>query len=229
LSCQKEKKRCKKKNVIVCPPRGKKKKRRLRVIKEIIRETSKPPIVKVTTPTVVGPPGPQGSVGATGETGQRGPAGETGQRGPAGETGQRGSAGGTGSRGPAGEAGEAGPRGPAGPQGPSGIQGPPGPVIIPNIIIIPNNQRYFYSTTSDIQTLVVIPANQFTNDNGAVTSTFGDLGLTSYNNLYINGILQESSLYSVTESALTINLINQTIYSDTPIILEIVRFSAQIN
>lgn len=114
----------------------------------------------------------------------------------------------------------------AGPRGPAG---PPGQVIIPNIIIIPNDQRYFYSTTSDIQTLVVIPANQFTNDNGAVTSTFGDLGLTSYSNLYINGILQESSLYSVSESALTINLVNQTIYSDTPIILEIVRFSAQIN
>ena len=63
MSSQDEKKRCKKKIVIVCPHKGKKKKRCLRVIKKIIRVTCPPPNVNVTTPTVVGPPGPPGSGG----------------------------------------------------------------------------------------------------------------------------------------------------------------------
>lgn len=81
---------------------------------------------------------------------------------------------------------------------------------------------------SDTQSLVIIPVNEFTNDEGSFITKFTDYGQNSYSNLYINGILQESSIYSLNESALTINLNNQTLYSGTPVILEIVRFSAQI-
>ncbi|KRF13357.1 DUF4183 domain-containing protein [Paenibacillus sp. Soil787] len=124
-----------------------------------------------------------------------------------------------------------GPPGPKGTQGPSGLQGPPGAtglVIIPDIIILPTAQRYFYIMNSDTQSLVSIPANEFTNDEGTFITQFTDYGQNSYSNLYINGILQESSIYCVNESALTINLNNQTLYSGTPIILETVRFLAQI-
>ncbi|SDO16404.1 protein of unknown function [Paenibacillus sp. yr247] len=121
-----------------------------------------------------------------------------------------------------GKKGERGKRGHRGHQGPPGPPGPPGPVIIPT------DQRYFYITTSDIQTPVAIPANQFTNDNGTLTTTFANLGQNSYSNLYINGILQEGSLYTLNVGTLTINLNSSTIYTGTPIILEIVAFSAQI-
>ncbi|NOU85764.1 DUF4183 domain-containing protein [Paenibacillus sp. LMG 31460] len=137
----------------------------------------------------------------------------------------------TGLQGMQGPPGPQGNKGPPGLQGIQGIPGPPGPpglVIIPDIIILPTAQRYFYIMNSDTQSLVIIPVNEFTNDEGSFITKFTDYGQNSYSNLYINGILQESSIYSLNESALTINLNNQTLYSGTPVILEIVRFSAQI-
>ncbi|GGA00556.1 hypothetical protein GCM10008018_53580 [Paenibacillus marchantiophytorum] len=115
-------------------------------------------------------------------------------------------------------------------QGPLGIQGPPGlpgPSIIPEIIIVPSAQRYFYTIISDTQSLVTIPANEFTNDEGRFISAFIEVGQNSYSNLYINGMLQEGSLYSLNTNALTISANNQTIFSGTPIILEIIQFFAQ--
>ncbi|WP_412674832.1 DUF4183 domain-containing protein [Aneurinibacillus thermoaerophilus] len=122
--------------------------------------------------------------------------------------------------------GPQGPPGPPGPQGLPGLQGPPGSPG--SVAIIPTVQRYFYITNSDIQAPEVISATQFTNDNGGPISEFTNLGQNSYSNLYINGILQEGSLYSVSTSALTINPDGSTIFSGTSIILEIVQFSAQI-
>jgi hypothetical protein len=118
-----------------------------------------------------------------------------------------------------------------GPLGPQGIQGPPGqpgPVVIPDIIILPSVQRYFYIVTSDAQSPLTIPASEFTNDDGVFITAFTDNGQNSYSNLYINGILQEGSLYSFNKSELTINFNNQIIYSGTPIILEIIQFVAQV-
>ncbi len=106
--------------------------------------------------------------------------------------------------------------------------GPPGPVIIPNIIVMPTVQRYFYIANSDIQAPASIPASQFTNDDGELAAKFPDLGQNSYSNLYINGMLQEGSLYSISTSVLTINPKGTTIFSGTPIALEIVQFSARI-
>ncbi|MFC5649552.1 DUF4183 domain-containing protein [Paenibacillus solisilvae] len=118
--------------------------------------------------------------------------------------------------------------GPAGPQGIQGPPGPPGPVFVPNIVILPIAQRYFYLATSDIQSLVTIPAQEFMNDEGTLITAFTTNGPNSYSNLYINGILQEGSLYDLNESALTIHVNNQTIFSGTPIILESIQFFARL-
>ncbi len=140
----------------------------------------------------------------------------------------------SGKKGPRGEQGTQGPTGAQGSQGPTGAQGtqgptgPPGSVVLPNIIILPSAQRYFYNVLSDTQSLVTIPANEFTNDEGTFITAFPDMGQNSYSNLYINGILQVNSLYSFNENALTININNQTIFSGTPIILEIIQFFAQV-
>ncbi|WP_053376457.1 DUF4183 domain-containing protein [Paenibacillus sp. FJAT-27812] len=121
-----------------------------------------------------------------------------------------------------------GPQGMQGPQGPQGERGATGTVIIPDIIILPTVQRYFHVIAEDTQTQVTIPANAFTNDEGTPITAFLDIGPNSYSNLYINGILQEGGIYLLNESALTIMFNNQDIFSGTPIIIEIVRFLAQV-
>jgi hypothetical protein len=132
---------------------------------------------------------------------------------------------------PQGIQGPSGPQGIQGPSGPQGIQGPagpPGPVIIPDFIILPTAQRYFYIANSDIALPTVIPANQFTNDDGESIVEFSDFDQNSYTNLYINGIMQAGSSYSISTNALIINDDQATIFAGTPIILETVRFSVQI-
>ncbi len=51
----------------------------------------------------------------------------------------------------------------------------------------------------------MILATEYTNDNGEPVSEFPNLGQNGYSNLYINGIMQESSLYNVSSGALTID------------------------
>nr|WP_267893114.1 DUF4183 domain-containing protein [Brevibacillus laterosporus] len=72
-------------------------------------------------------------------------------------------------------------------------------------------------------------ATQFTNDLGNLSTGFIGLGQNSYNNLYINGILQEGSLYVVNPNALIINPKGSTIFLGSPIIVEIVHFTVQVN
>ncbi|WP_312894440.1 DUF4183 domain-containing protein [Paenibacillus eucommiae] len=157
------------------------------------------------------------------------PLGKIGPRGPKGNRGAQGSQGVAGPPGPAGSAGPAGPAGAQGVQGIQGITGPPGPpVIVTGITVLPIAQRYFYFAVSDIQEPIIIPANQFTNDEGVITSEFVDVGNNSFVNLYINGLLQEGSLYSLSLHALTLHLNGDIIYSGTPIIVEVVQFSAQM-
>jgi hypothetical protein len=117
-------------------------------------------------------------------------------------------------------------QGPPGPPGPQGPPGPPGPI---NIRIIPTVQRFFFIASSDITLTIpqTIPANQFTNDNGDIVTSFPNLDQSSYSNLYINGILQQGSLYLVSTSGLTLQPTGDIIFSGTPIIIETVQFSIQ--
>lgn len=160
---------------------------------------------------IQGPPGPQGFRGSTGAAGSQGNEGAIGHQGIAGVTGP---------------VGPQGIQGPQGPQGPQGLQGQPG--SISGIFIIPRAQRYFYFAASDIESPIVIQANQFFDDEGNLSSRFTGIGLNSYSNVYINGILQENSLYILTENTLTLIVNGDIIYSRTPIIIEIVQFVAQI-
>lgn len=163
--------------------------------------------------------GPQGIQGIPG------PAGLQGEQGVPGTPGAQGA---PGLQGPIGPQGEPGAAGVPGPQGDPGPTGPPGPPIT-GITILPTAQRYFYFAAEDIQAPVTIPANQFSDDEGAATEEFTGIGLNSYSNLFINGLLQEGSLYSLTAAALTLNIVGDVIYEGTPIIVETVQFQAQIS
>ncbi|WP_315115558.1 DNRLRE domain-containing protein [uncultured Clostridium sp.] len=107
-----------------------------------------------------------------------------------------------------------------------GIPGQPS-----EINIIPLANRYYYIVESDLSSPdpINIPANLFINDSGNLTNLFVGLGPNSYNNLFINGILQIGKIYSVSPNILTLDTEGTTIYKGTTIILEIIQFSASIS
>ncbi|WP_336758924.1 DUF4183 domain-containing protein [Paenibacillus sp. USHLN196] len=191
-------------------------------------------------PGAQGPAGPQGESGQRGVPGAQGPAGprgESGQpgvpgaQGPAGPQGEPGLPGVPGAQGPAGaqgEPGQPGVPGVQGPTGPPGEQGPPGSV--PGIEIIPTVNRYFYfpDTDLDLSTSVIIPATAFTNDDGGSITEFAGVGITSFNNLYINGIVQPGNSYNVSAEGLFFPPQNGVIFAGTPITIEIIIITANI-
>ncbi|KJD42754.1 DUF4183 domain-containing protein [Paenibacillus terrae] len=164
-----------------------------------------------------GIPGPVGQQGKSGSAGGQGVAGSLGVQGPPGAQGLQGLAGANGLPGSAGA------------QGISGATGPSGPAVdITDIEIVPTAKRYFYFTPEDIQSSVTIRVDQFSVDGMQEAFQLFNVGSNSYANLYINGMIQESTSYSLTPSSVTIHLDEgETIYSDTPIIVEIVQFRAR--
>ncbi|WP_051128192.1 DUF4183 domain-containing protein [Paenibacillus sp. HW567] len=74
-----------------------------------------------------------------------------------------------------------------------------------------------------------IPANQFTDDNGNPVVSFPVLDVNGYNDLYINGMLQEGNTYSVGATALNFSPGGGVIYSGTPIILQFLQFFAMVS
>lgn len=175
-----------------------------------------------------GVPGAQGPAGPQGEPGQLGVPGAQGPVGPQGEPGQPGVPGAQGPAGPQGEPGQPGVPGAQGPTGPPGEQGPPG--TIPGIEIIPTANRYFYfpDTDLDLSTSVIIPATAFTNDDGGSITEFAGVGLTSFNNLFINGIVQQGNSYDVSAESLFFSSQNGVIFAGTPITIEIITMTANI-
>ncbi|MDR6718744.1 DUF4183 domain-containing protein [Paenibacillus sp. 2003] len=175
-----------------------------------------------------GAPGAQGPAGPQGEPGQPGLPGAQGPAGPQGEPGQPGLPGAQGPAGPQGEPGQPGTPGAQGPTGPPGEQGPPG--TIPGIEIIPTANRYFYfpDTDLDLSASVIIPATAFTNDDGGSITEFAGIGLNSFNNLYINGIVQPGNSYSVSADRLFFSSQNGVIFAGTPIIIEVIIITTNI-
>ncbi|WP_167665990.1 DUF4183 domain-containing protein [Paenibacillus pabuli] len=172
--------------------------------------------------------GAQGPVGPQGEQGEPGLPGAQGPVGPQGEQGEPGLAGAQGPAGPQGEQGSPGIPGVQGPTGPPGEQGPPG--SIPGIEIIPTVNRYFYFPDTDLNLSdsVTIPAGEFVNDEGGSVSEFAGIGLTSYYNLYINGIVQPGNSYDVSADILFFPSQSGVLFAGTPIIVEIIQLTVNI-
>ncbi|QLG36741.1 DUF4183 domain-containing protein [Paenibacillus sp. E222] len=181
-----------------------------------------------------GVPGQPGQLGAQGPAGLRGDPGEpglAGAQGPVGPQGEQGEPGLPGAQGPAGSQGEQGfpgIPGVQGPTGPPGEQGPPGSV--PGIEIIPTVNRYFYFPDTDLNLLdsVTIPAVEFANDEGGIVSEFAGIGLTSFYNLYINGIVQPGNSYEVNKVMLFFPSQGGVLFAETPIILETIQLTVNI-
>ncbi|OMF43382.1 DUF4183 domain-containing protein [Paenibacillus peoriae] len=181
------------------------------------------------TPGLAGAQGMPGTAGTPGTPGVQGIPGIQGPAGTRGATGVPGPAGVQGSSGATGAPGPTGAQGIAGPTGAQGITGPTGPAAdISNIEIIPIAERYFYFAPATIESSITIMADQFSVDGVQGAFQRFNVGSNSYANLYINGMIQESTLYSLTPSSLTIRLNEgEAILSGTPIIVEIVQFSVR--
>jgi len=144
-----------------------------------------------------------------------GPQGATGPPGPQGATGPPGPQGATGPPGPRGATGPPGPQGATGPPGPRGATGPPGPQGPPLQGVIPTTSLLYF-TFSDGQKL------EYLNSDGV--PQYGDAKIlspnkVSYINLFINGILQPQSTYTVEEGKLTIE---ESPSKDVPITLQFI-------
>lgn len=115
-----------------------------------------------------------------------------------------------------------------GPAGPPGEQGPPG--SIPGIQIIPTSDRYFYfpDTDLDLSNSITVSAGEFVNDEGGSIPQFAGIGMTSYYNLYINGIVQPGNSYVLTADGLFIPSQSGVLFAETPVIIEIVQLTAVI-
>nr|WP_243126749.1 DUF4183 domain-containing protein [Clostridium sp. HBUAS56010] len=98
---------------------------------------------------------------------------------------------------------------------------------ISTIELIPTANRYFYFPPAniDLSSPVTIPASDFTDDSENNITEFSGLGPNSFNNLYINGMMQASSSYSLSSSALSFPPQSGTIFAGTPIIIETVEFT----
>ncbi|WP_373430061.1 DUF4183 domain-containing protein [Paenibacillus sp. GD4] len=151
--------------------------------------------------------------------------GKRGSRGPRGKQGKRGA---PGPKGPRGSRGPLGYEGPQGPQGPPGPQGPAGP--LPDVSIIPVVYRYYYNASQDLTSIgpLNIPADLFVDNMGNIVTSFKGLGPNSYNNLFINGIMQAGNAYNISPNALTLYPDGMSIYKGTPLTLEIVQFSVLV-
>ncbi|NMD69281.1 DUF4183 domain-containing protein [Bacillus sp. DNRA2] len=92
--------------------------------------------------------------------------------------------------------------------------------------VIPSVRRFFFICEEDIQLTEdhFLPANKFVSDQGNLITGFPYQKQNGYINLYINGVMQQSSIYSLSTKGLTIKNVGGTIYTATPIIIEIVEF-----
>ncbi|KOS63477.1 DUF4183 domain-containing protein [Lysinibacillus agricola] len=106
---------------------------------------------------------------------------------------------------------------------------PPPPVNFPDGTIIPTINRYFYIVTSDINLTngATLAVSQFWDDNGNPATEFMIFNPNGYVNLYINAVMQEGGIYTLTPTSLTLSPDNSTIYRGTPIIIESLGFSTK--
>ncbi|MEK5333242.1 DUF4183 domain-containing protein [Lysinibacillus sp. FSL W8-0992] len=107
----------------------------------------------------------------------------------------------------------------------------PPPIIVSDERIIPKVNRYFYIVTTDIHLTngVTLAANLFTDDKGDTVTEFSIEHPNGYVNLFINAVMQEGGIYSVSSTSLSLNADNATIYRGTPIIIESIGFFTEVN
>ncbi|MCM3039917.1 DUF4183 domain-containing protein [Paenibacillus motobuensis] len=91
----------------------------------------------------------------------------------------------------------------------------------------PDTTRYFATLTAGMlgATTTTIPAGSFVDDADAAITALPALTANDYFNVYINGVLQQQSLSTLSTSDLVLNATTPDLSAGTPIQLEIVSFA----
>ncbi|WMT38930.1 DUF4183 domain-containing protein [Paenibacillus sp. D2_2] len=91
----------------------------------------------------------------------------------------------------------------------------------------PDTTRYFAALTAAMlgATNTTIPAGSFVDDSDSPIIALPALTANDYFNVYINGVLQQLSLSTLTTDSLVLNATTPDLSEGTPIQLEIVSFS----
>ncbi|WP_367398306.1 DUF4183 domain-containing protein [Paenibacillus lautus] len=103
-------------------------------------------------------------------------------------------------------------------------------MIIPEIEVLPTMIRYFYVLMSEVNldAPFVISADQFTDDDGNHTFQSIAVGPNTSSTVYINGMIQEGRIYTLTPVALTLHSPGDMLLAGTPILLEILYLTVQV-
>lgn len=94
--------------------------------------------------------------------------------------------------------------------------------------VVPTVTRYFYIPTESLEGMVTLSAERFTDDLGKAVKGFPQASRSSYNNLFINGMLQEGRLFSLQETGMTMDLGDDRIWAGTPVIVEHVELKLEV-
>ncbi|MCR8852114.1 DUF4183 domain-containing protein [Lysinibacillus fusiformis] len=99
--------------------------------------------------------------------------------------------------------------------------------VVPEGVVIPTINRYFHILTSDLDLTngAILPATLFWNDHTDPITEFVIFSPNGYVNLYINAVMQEGGIYSLSNTALTITPYDGTLFRGTPIIIESLGFT----
>lgn len=92
--------------------------------------------------------------------------------------------------------------------------------------VTPDVTRYYATVIAGnlLTTDTSIPATQFVDDNGNAVTTFPTLDAESYYNVYINSVLQQDGLTTLSNSTLTVNGALLTV--GVPVVVEFADFSS---
>ncbi|GGG06014.1 DUF4183 domain-containing protein [Paenibacillus aceti] len=91
----------------------------------------------------------------------------------------------------------------------------------------PDTTRYFATLTAPMlgATDTTIPAASFVDDSDTAITTLPTLTANDYYNVYINGVLQQQSLSTLSTGSLVLNATTPDLSAGTPIQLEVVSFA----
>lgn len=91
----------------------------------------------------------------------------------------------------------------------------------------PDTTRYFATLTGPMlgATDTTIPAASFVDDSDTAITTLPTLTANDYFNVYINGVLQQQSLSTLSTGSLVLNATTPDLSAGTPIQLEVVSFA----
>ncbi|RCX16992.1 uncharacterized protein DUF4183 [Fontibacillus phaseoli] len=91
--------------------------------------------------------------------------------------------------------------------------------------ITPDTSRYFVTLTAGMigATETTIPAASFVDDANGPVAALPTLAASDYFNVYINGVLQQASLSTLTTASLVLDTVDLT--AGIPIQLEVASFS----